>query len=68
MIPIKEKYVTDEDGKRTAVVIDVQDYEKLREYMEDMEDALELMKAKNSSEEFIPLDEWEKQLTTEERI
>ena len=68
MIPIQEKYVTDEAGNKTAVVIDMKDYEKLRHYIEDMEDALDLIKGKDSADGFISLENWEKQLTAESRI
>ncbi len=68
MIPIQEKYITDEAGNTTAVIIDMKDYEKLRHYIEDMEDALDLIKGKDSADGFISLENWEKQLTAESRV
>lgn len=68
MIPIQEKYITDEAGNATAVVIDMKDYEKLRHYIEDMEDALDLIKGKDSADGFISLENWEKQLKAESRV
>lgn len=68
MIPMQEQYITDEAGNTTAVIIDMKGYEKLRHYIEDMEDALDLIKGKDSADGFISLENWEKQLTAESRV
>ena len=35
MLPIRERYITDENGKRTAVVIDIEDYTKIKKILEE---------------------------------
>jgi len=35
MLPIRERYITDENGKRTAVVIDIEDYNKIKKILEE---------------------------------
>jgi len=49
---IKEKYVIDEKGKKTAVVLDLASYNALLEHIEDLEDALELDEAIRSPKSF----------------
>jgi len=44
MPKFKPRYITDEKGKYSAVVIDFQDYKKLLEYLEDIEDVLDYFK------------------------
>jgi hypothetical protein len=39
-------YVTDKQGKKKSVVLKVTDFTRMREDMEDLEDALELEKAR----------------------
>jgi len=35
MLSVREKYITDENGKRTAVVIDIEDYKKIKKIIEE---------------------------------
>ena len=53
----KPKYVVDEHGKKTAVVLDVAAYEALLQHLEDLEDALELDEATRSATSFRPYTE-----------
>ena len=39
-------YIIDKNGKPKAVVIDMKNYKKLQNYIEDLEDALDLKRAK----------------------
>lgn len=39
-------YIVDKNGNPKAVVIDMKNYKKLQHYIEDLEDALDLKKAK----------------------
>jgi len=38
MLSINEKYITDENGKRTAVIIDIEDYNKIKNMLEKYEE------------------------------
>ncbi|MBN2038355.1 MAG: hypothetical protein JW768_16560 [Chitinispirillaceae bacterium] len=47
MFPIKDlDYVTDKQGKKKSIVLKVTDFTRMREEMVDLEDALELEKAR----------------------
>jgi hypothetical protein len=45
-------YVTDEKGKKKNVVLKVADFERIREEIEDLEDTLELEKARKNATGF----------------
>ena len=45
MLNIKPKYVVDEKGRKTAVVLSIKDYRALMQRLEDLEDALYLDRA-----------------------
>jgi hypothetical protein len=45
-------YVTDEKGKKKSVVLKVTDFERIQEEIEDLEDALELEKARKNATGF----------------
>jgi len=51
---LKPKFITDEKGKKTSVVIDLRDYKNLMDYLEDLEDARYLLKAEREATGFIP--------------
>jgi len=38
MLDIKERFVVDEDGKRVSVILDIEDYERLLEELEMLDD------------------------------
>lgn len=50
------RFITNEKGERLAVVIDIKEYEKLVEELEDLHDIRAFDKAKASGETPIPLD------------
>lgn len=50
---LNEKYVTDRTGQRTDVVLSRKDYLRLMDYLEDLEDRLEIRKR---NAKFVP---WE---------
>jgi hypothetical protein len=53
MVPLKKvRYVTDEKGNKKSVVLAIEEFERLKEEIEDLEDALELEKAKKSATGF----------------
>ena len=45
MLNIKPKYVVDEKGRKTAVVLSIKDYRALMQRLQDLEDALDLDRA-----------------------
>ena len=45
MLNIKPKYVVDEKGRKTAVVLSIKDYRALMQRLEDLEDTLDLDQA-----------------------
>ena len=50
----KEQYVVDENGKRTAVLLDVQYYHKLLAALEEIESVRAYDEAKASGDEIVP--------------
>ena len=57
MITLHERFVTDEDGKRTAILLDVEDYNKLLEELEELESIRAFDAAKSSGDEAIPFEQ-----------
>ena len=54
MIITKEQFVVDENGKRTAVLLEIERYEKLLEIQEELEEIHAFDAAKTSGDEAIP--------------
>ncbi len=52
MLNIKPKYVVDEKGLKTAVVLSIKDYRALMQRLEDLEDALDLDRAVETATSF----------------
>lgn len=50
---IQAEYLIDEKGQKKSVVLSIRDYLRLLEYLEDLEDAVDLKKAKESAKGFI---------------
>ncbi len=63
MIALHEKKVVDENGKEFAIQIDSDEFLKLAEYIEDLEDSLELADAIRNSEGFRLWNEFVRELT-----
>lgn len=59
LIP-KTRLIRDSDGNRVAVEVDYQTWDKLLEYLEDLEDIWELSRMDRSTEGYVPL-EWVKE-------
>jgi len=59
---LKPQYITNEKGKKTSVVIDLRDYKNLMDYLEDLEDANDLLKAEREAAGFIPYELFRKKL------
>ena len=62
MTQLKEKYVTDHQGRKVAVMLEIKQYQKLQEYLEDLQDALDLKGAKATAKKFIPFEEMRRRL------
>ena len=59
---VKPQFITDERGKKTSVIIHLKDYKNLIEYLEDLEDAHDLLKAEREAVDFIPYDTFRRKL------
>ncbi|MDD5530415.1 MAG: hypothetical protein PHX21_10385 [bacterium] len=59
---IQAEYVIDKKGQKKSVVLPIKNYLKLVEYLEDLEDALDLKRAKDSVKGFIDIECLEKQI------
>lgn len=46
MLPVKEKYVIDENGNQISVILSKKDYDRLVNYVADLEDIAAYDKAK----------------------
>ena len=68
MIKVREKYVIDERGRKTAVVLDVREYRRLMEHLEAMEDALDLDEARRVSSGSRPYEEVRSEFKQRERV
>ena len=65
---IHTDYLIDENGQKKSVVLSMQDYGKLLEYLEDLEDAVDLKKARKSAKIFIDFDHFTARLKKHGRI
>ena len=52
-----ERYLTDEDGHRVAVVLPIEAYQTLLEELEELESLRAFDRAKVSDDEIIPLED-----------
>lgn len=55
---IKPRYIVDEKGRKTDVLINLDEYEHLIELIEDLEDAKDLLKAELETKDFTPYEEF----------
>ena len=53
----KERFVTDENGTRTAVLIDVKYYQKLLDALEELESIRAYDEAKESGDEIVSFEQ-----------
>lgn len=56
MIPIKERYVVDEEGNRVAIVLDMDNCHRLLEKLEELQSIRAYDAAKSSNDELITFD------------
>lgn len=64
----REKYLIDEQGRKTAVVLDIQEYQRLLEHLEELEDALDLDEAVRTAQSFRDYREVRRELRREGRL
>ena len=57
MITLRERFVIDKDGKRTVVLLDIEQYNNLMEELEELESIRAYDAAKSSGEEAIPFEQ-----------
>ena len=57
MLPIKEQYITDENGQRVSVVLEIGAYQKLLEELEELESIRAYDQAKSRDDEAIPFEQ-----------
>jgi hypothetical protein len=57
MVPFKENYIIDEKGNRIGVVLDIADYYRLLEELEELEAVKAYDAAKTAGDEAIPFEQ-----------
>ena len=57
MIEIRERYVVDENGTRVSVLLDMEDYRRLLEELEELESIRAYDTAKATHDEVIPFEQ-----------
>ena len=53
----RERYLTDEDGNRIGVVLDLADYKRILDELEELESIRAFDRAKSSDDEAIPFED-----------
>ena len=56
-VDLKERFVVDETGNRVAVLIDIDEYQKVLEALEELESINAFDQAKASNDEIISFDQ-----------
>jgi hypothetical protein len=64
----KTKYLTDEKGRKTAVLLDIREYQRVLQRLEELEDALSLDEAVRDSQSFRDYGEIRAELKQEGRL
>ena len=57
MLTLKEKYVVDDSGSPTNVLLEISDYRKLLDELEELESLRAYDTAKNSNDVIIPFEQ-----------
>jgi PHD/YefM family antitoxin component YafN of YafNO toxin-antitoxin module len=66
-VDFKERYVVDEAGNRVAVLIDIEEYQKVLEALEELESISAYDEAKVSNDEIISFDQAIKEIESQSR-
>ncbi len=62
------QFIVDERGKKTKVVLDIKEFKRLQELLEEYEDALDLKKAIKGAEGFTDYQEIRSRLKSEGKL
>ncbi len=57
MAAVKERYIVDENGKRISVLLNIDDYRKILEQLEELESIRAYDAAQRSGDEAIPFEQ-----------
>ena len=57
MVTVKKRYVVDENGTRVSVLLDIDDYRRILEELEELESIRAYDAAKASNDEVIPFEQ-----------
>lgn len=57
MLTLKERYVVDEGGVRVSVLLDIEDYRRLMEELEELQSIRAYDAAKASGDEAVPFEQ-----------
>jgi hypothetical protein len=57
MLQPKERFIVDENGQRIGVLLDIEDYQRLLEALEELEAIRAYDAAKSSGDEVLPLEQ-----------
>ncbi|RZN38752.1 MAG: hypothetical protein EF813_04680 [Methanosarcinales archaeon] len=68
MHPIQKQYVTNESGAKIAVQLDIRSYQRLEEYIELLEDRIDLELAMKESPDLTNWDDFVKELRKEGKL
>jgi PHD/YefM family antitoxin component YafN of YafNO toxin-antitoxin module len=66
-VELKERYVVDDTGNRVAVLIDIKEYRKILEALEELESISSYDEARSSNDEIIPFDQAIKEIESQRR-
>jgi hypothetical protein len=64
----KAKYIVDEKGRKTAILLDINEYRRFLQRMEELEDALSLDAAIRTAQSFRDYDKIRTELKREGRL
>ncbi|HZY57626.1 MAG TPA: hypothetical protein VFE09_07505 [Rubrobacteraceae bacterium] len=68
---MNRRYVVDENGKRVGILLDIEEYERMVEELEELEDILAVKEARaaieRGEEDLLPLDEALKEIEEERK-
>ena len=67
MFKFKTRYIINDDGKKNEVVIDIKDYQKILEDLEELESIRAYDAAKESKDEAIPFTQAINEIEQEKR-
>ena len=61
-------YIVDVTGRKKAVIIDLEEFGRLIEYVEEIEDALDLKRAVDEGKEFVELRDFMERMQREGKL